>query len=155
MENQQQAGAPRTEAGAIRAARAGDERALHALICALEEHDFPFDAFCERLRAQAADGRHTCLVYEEAGQVLGMLNMRIEPQLHHERPTAEILELVVDTAQRSHGVGAALFAAAREQAAHAGCEQLELASNARRVDAHRFYERQGMTKSHVHFTMPL
>lgn len=144
--------------GLVREARPGDERALHALICALEEREFPFEPFCTRLRAQAADGRHTCLVYEDAGdagRVVGMLNMRIEPQLHHELPTAEILELVVDASQRGRGVGALLFAAARERASEAGCEQLELASNARRVDAHRFYEREGMDKSHVHFTMPL
>lgn len=140
---------------AVREARVGDEQALWQLICALEQQEFPFPSFCERLRAQAADGRHTCLVAEVDGVVAGMMNMRIEPQLHHERPTAEVLELVVDAGQRRCGVGKRLFAAACARAREAGCELIELSSNAVRHDAHRFYEREGMTRSHAHFTMPL
>jgi GNAT superfamily N-acetyltransferase len=57
-------------------------------------------------------------------------------------------DLVVDKDQRSTGVGAALVAASSEWAREHGCTHLELASGAGRVDAHRFYEREGMQRSY-------
>ncbi len=147
--------APAMRGGEIREATLEDAPVIHRLICELEQQDFPYGAFCERLRGQMGDGRHTCLVLEADGAVAGMLNMRIEPQLHHERPTAEVLECVVDPHVRGRRVGARLLARAREIARAADCELIELTSRLTRVDAHRFYEREGMAKTHAHLTMPL
>jgi GNAT superfamily N-acetyltransferase len=52
-------------------------------------------------------------------------------------------DLAVDPGHRSLGIGSALLAAAREWAASRGASHLELDSGAARVDAHRFYEREG------------
>ncbi len=52
-------------------------------------------------------------------------------------------DLAVDPAQRRRGIGAALLAAARRWAAESGASHLELDSGEARVDAHRFYEREG------------
>lgn len=146
----------RAETGwAVRDAVPADERAIHGLICELEGRTFAYAPFCERLRAQMADGRHVCLVAEAGGAVAGVINLRIEPQLHHERPTAEILELVLDPGARCRGLGARLLAAARARAVAAGCEELEVHSNVVRTRAHRFYEREGMVKTHEHFTCAL
>jgi GNAT superfamily N-acetyltransferase len=56
-------------------------------------------------------------------------------------------DLVVDSAERSTGVGKALLDAASDWAREHGCTHLELASGMGRKDAHRFYEREGMTGS--------
>jgi hypothetical protein len=39
----------------------------------------------------------------------------------------------------------------KEQAAKEGCEQMHLDSGAERKEAHRFYEREGMTMASFHF----
>lgn len=60
-------------------------------------------------------------------------------------------DLVTDKAERSRGVGAALLAASGEWARKQGCSHLELTSGLGRVDAHRFYEREGMTRASYSF----
>lgn len=52
-------------------------------------------------------------------------------------------DLAVDPGLRSHGIGAALLAAARGFARSRGASHLELDSGDARPDAHRFYEREG------------
>jgi len=52
-------------------------------------------------------------------------------------------DLAVDPVRRSRGIGGALLAAARAWAAAHGASHLELDSAEVRVDAHRFYEREG------------
>lgn len=52
-------------------------------------------------------------------------------------------DLAVDPEYRSHGIGSRLLAAARRWAAESGASHLELDSATARVDAHRFYEREG------------
>jgi len=53
-------------------------------------------------------------------------------------------DLVVDRDARSGGVGKQLIAAAADWARAHGCTHLALSSGMGRVDAHRFYEREGM-----------
>lgn len=88
-------------------------------------------------------------------RVVAFINLRYESQLHHAARVAEILELVVDPAERGRGLGGALFDYACDQARAHGCRQIELTTNQLRRDAHRFYARKGMLNSHYKFTMPL
>lgn len=146
---------PPVEEGTIRVATASDVRALHRLICDLERTEFDYDSFCRRFESQLADAGHTCLVFEHEDEVEGMLNLQISSRLHHERPVAEALECVVDDKARGRRIGARLLRRAREIACEAGCELIEVTSNLARTDAHRFYEREGMARTHLHLTMPL
>jgi GNAT superfamily N-acetyltransferase len=64
-------------------------------------------------------------------------------------PTAKYLEvedLVTAEAARSHGYGKALLDWVCDYAKRNGCENVHLVSATHRVDAHRFYEREGMPK---------
>ena len=54
-------------------------------------------------------------------------------------------DLVTRAERRSSGYGAALLNWLKDFAAKAHCHQLHLDSGAWRKDAHRFYERKGMT----------
>ena len=60
-------------------------------------------------------------------------------------------DLATLAAQRSKGYGSGLLSWLRTYAASQGCEQLHLDSGMQRKDAHRFYEREGMTISGLHF----
>jgi GNAT superfamily N-acetyltransferase len=60
-------------------------------------------------------------------------------------------DLVTDEGARSRGVGALLLAHLEERAAAAGCHVVELDSGHQRVDAHRFYRREGFADVSRHF----
>jgi GNAT superfamily N-acetyltransferase len=61
----------------------------------------------------------------------------------------------VSAALRSQGIGARMMAFAEEAARAGGARTMELTSNKRRGDAHRFYERLGFSKSHEGFKKSL
>lgn len=56
---------------------------------------------------------------------------------------------------RSRGIGERMMRHAIERAREAGAAKVQLASNATRTAAHRFYERLGFVHSHFGFHMPL
>lgn len=142
----------------IRAATIDDSDALWNLACALEACELDREAFYRILADQLADGRHVTLVWTEHAEdspAQALMNMRVEDQLHHAARVAEIQELVVDPALRGRGVGRQLLAAACQAARNAGCVRIELVTNQRRHDAHRFYEREGMEQTHYGYTLDL
>lgn len=53
----------------------------------------------------------------------------------------------MDESDRGVGIGAALEARATELAKARGCDRIEVHCHSRRVDAHRFYFRQGYSES--------
>lgn len=60
-------------------------------------------------------------------------------------------DLVTRSSQRSKGYGEKMLAWLNHFAAISECQQLHLDSGVQREDAHRFYEREGMTRSGYHF----
>lgn len=138
-----------------RMANQKDEIAIYGLMCQLEQTQLPYDRFAEIFRRQLAGEQYCCLVWEEEGRVVGVLNLRWEGQLHHAGKVAEILELIVDSSCRNQGVGHKLFARACRLAQQAGCGEMEVTSNRVRTGAHRFYLREGMAQTHVKFTKSL
>jgi GNAT superfamily N-acetyltransferase len=60
-------------------------------------------------------------------------------------------DLVTLASHRSQGIGTRLLAWLREYAINEGCRQLHLDSGTQRKDAHRFYEREGVTVFGYHF----
>jgi GNAT superfamily N-acetyltransferase len=56
---------------------------------------------------------------------------------------------------RGQGIGAALFAWIVDEARRRGCGLVQLTTDTRRREAHRFYERLGFTASHVGFELQL
>jgi GNAT superfamily N-acetyltransferase len=60
---------------------------------------------------------------------------------------ARLASLVVDDTCRSQGIGEQLLHASESWARAQHCDVLELSSNIKRVDAHRFYERLGYNKT--------
>ena len=60
-------------------------------------------------------------------------------------------DLVTDERRRSQGVGRALMEHLQELARAAGCEAYTLDSGTQRIQAHKFYFREGMVVSSFHF----
>ena len=95
-----------------RKANQKDEKQIYQLMCQLEQTQLPYDRFAEIFRQQLAKEQYYCLVWEEEGRVVGVLNLRWEGQLHHAGKVAEILELIVSPDCRNQGVGRKMFARA-------------------------------------------
>lgn len=66
-----------------------------------------------------------------------------------------IEDLVTDKNTRSSGIGKFLLNWLYEKAKENNCQQLHLDSGLQRKDAHRFYEREGMTFSSHHYVSHL
>ena len=64
-------------------------------------------------------------------------------------------ELVTDQEQRSSGVGKMLLSWLHDEARNNQCDQLHLDSGVQKKDAHRFYEREGMTFASHHYMSKL
>ncbi len=122
--------------------------ACHPVMRELRPH-VPEDQFVARVRAQEVAGyRLACI--EEDGAVVAVAGFRIGENLAWGR-FLYVDDLVTLAAVRSRGHGAALLSWLRAHAVREGCAQLHLDSGIQRKDAHRFYEREGMTMTSLHF----
>jgi len=131
----------------IRAATTGDSAALANLISQLD-YEAGADDVAERLALMKAEGR-VVLVAERDGAVVGCLSTSVMRVLHRPAPVGRISMMVVDAGSRNRGIGAQLVRAAEDALRAQGCYMIEVTSNMRRADAHRFYERLGYEKTSV------
>jgi GNAT superfamily N-acetyltransferase len=110
-------------------------------------------AFVARVRRQAHSGYR--LVFAKAHQrPIAVAGFRLGENLAWGR-FLYVDDLVTLPSYRSHGIGAALLSWLKAYARSQGCRQLHLDSGLDRVRAHRFYVREGMTKTGLHFVANL
>jgi len=138
-----------------RKATLNDCEKVYHLICEMECKQLPFDRFLAIYQKQMGNRHYFCLVCECDNIMVGVLNLRFEEQLHHSDCIAEIMEFAVDSAYRKQRIGKGMFAKACQLARDFGCTQIEVACNQLRVDAHRFYLREGMHNFHFKFSKSL
>ncbi len=103
-----------------------------------------------------SDRASELLVGERDGEVIATLQLTIIPGLSRGGMKRALVEAVrVRADLRGQGIGAALMAHVTERARQAGCGMVQLTSDKRRLDAHRFYERLGYAASHVGMKLKL
>ncbi|MEG6141434.1 aminoalkylphosphonate N-acetyltransferase [Enterobacter kobei] len=139
----------------LRPATADDAQSVYALICELKQAEFDHQAFHAGYLANLQDHNMRYQLAELDGEVIGMIGLHMQFHLHHARWIGEIQELVVMPQARGLKVGSQLLVWAEDVARQAGAELTELSTSVKRVDAHRFYLREGYTQSHFRFTKPL
>lgn len=141
----------------IRRAAPEDADAVYLLMQELGAAQFDQKALKDILMEQMQHPEmYACFVCEEAEKgVIGVVNMRMENQLHHGARVAEIMELVVLKTEQGNGTGTSLLHFAETYAADHGCVEMELSSHFMRREAHAFYEHYGMNKDHYNFTKVL
>lgn len=116
----------------------------------------PEGAVREVAEAELAAFRHlqsddwsTCFVLEQEGDVIGTLTLYVLPALSHNgRPFGLVENVVVDEAARGGGFGRVLMEHAESVARERGCYKVSFTSNAKRTDAHGFYEHLGFSPTH-------
>jgi len=91
---------------------------------------------------------------DERGDVVGCLQLCIMPGLSSlGAPRGLIEDVRVAANRRSRGIGEQMVRWAVEEAHARGCKLVELLTHHTRLDAQRFYERLGFSRSHVGMTI--
>jgi GNAT superfamily N-acetyltransferase len=147
----------------FRPARHSDLEAIVALLAddamsaGREAPDPPLAAAYETaFEEMAADPRQLPLVAEEAGRLVGYLQLSIIPGLAFRGLKRGLIESVrIASDRRGQGLGAALIAEAVARCRTNGCRLVQLTSTNERAGAHRFYERLGFAASHTGFKLAL
>ena len=89
------------------------------------------------------------IVMEIDGAIVGSLQLTYIPYLTHSGALRALVEAVrIASDRRGMGLGHALFAWVVAHVRDRGCDVLQLTTDKRRVDAHRFYEDLGFVASH-------
>ncbi|MGD8587372.1 MAG: GNAT family N-acetyltransferase [Chromatiales bacterium] len=109
--------------------------------------------FLSHARSQEKTGYQLAFVIAE-DELMAVAGFRIGENLAWGR-FLYVDDLVTLPAHRSKGHGAKLLAWLKVYAAAAGCLQMHLDSGLQRLEAHRFYEREGMSVSGYHFFIPI
>ena len=148
---------PRATPVHVRAARRADVPAIVHLLpddTLGASRDHPTDplsqAYWDAFDAISAQGGNELLVAEADGEVVGCLQLTVIPGLSRMGAFRGQIEGVrVSSKHRGQRIGEALVEAATDRARTLGCVLVQLTTDKRRVDAHRFYERLGFESTHI------
>lgn len=145
----------------IRGANDGD---LPALIALYADDDIGVSreatevdaAYQSAFDAIQSDPNHLLVVGTYGDEIVATLLLSFLPGLsRHGAWRAQIEAMRVARNLRRQGIGQALLDWAITEARNRGCALVQLTSDRRRPDAHRFYERAGFTPSHLGYKLSL
>ncbi|HKD89893.1 MAG TPA: GNAT family N-acetyltransferase, partial [Streptosporangiaceae bacterium] len=96
-----------------------------------------------------ADPAHTLVVAEQAGEIVGTMQLSFLPGLARRGALRAQIEAVrVAESNQGSGLGSAMIGWAIDEARRRGCALVQLTTDKSRRDAHRFYQRLGFVASH-------
>ena len=118
-----------------------------------DKPDEPFHpAYVAALRELSTDPNQMMMVALLDGETVGTVQLTFIPGISSLGMKRCLVEAVhISPAHRSKGLGSEMIRWAIEQGRERGCGMVQLTSNKKRLDAHRFYERLGFLKSHEGF----
>ncbi|MBN8232312.1 GNAT family N-acetyltransferase [Corallococcus macrosporus] len=103
-----------------------------------------------------ADPNNELIVGEQEGQIIATLQLTYIPGLSRGGMRRALVEAVrVRADLRGQRIGEALMVDAMERARARGCGLMQLTTDKRRHEAHRFYARLGFVASHEGMKRPL
>jgi GNAT superfamily N-acetyltransferase len=104
----------------------------------------------ERLTPEA--GHITWVVRGPEGRVGAIAGAQVTWAYNTDEPTAQLLLLVVDEAERRAGTGSALLSTFETWAQEQGAHRLSAVSAAATDNAHRFYQKRGYHEAGIRYT---
>jgi GNAT superfamily N-acetyltransferase len=108
--------------------------------------------YAQALAAIDASPNEEMFVVEDDGKPIGCFQLTYLPGLMRRGMWRGMIEVVhVAEGLRNRGYGSEMMRWALEHCRERGCGMVQLTSNKKRTDAHRFYERLGFLKSHEGF----
>ncbi|MGY1609685.1 GNAT family N-acetyltransferase [Geodermatophilus sp. SYSU D00700] len=103
-----------------------------------------------------SDPAHLLVVADDGGTVVGTLQLSFLPGLSRGGALrAQVEGVRVSSSARGRGLGGALLGWVADEARHRGAALVQLTTDRRRPDAHRFYARLGYVASHVGMKLEL
>jgi GNAT superfamily N-acetyltransferase len=105
----------------------------------------------DRLARSLQSSTSRCLVAESEGEVVALMSAELVPYFPTGSTICRVTSLIVSLAHRRGGLGERLIAAAADFAREHRCSGLEITSAERRVEAHRFYESLGFSRTAFRF----
>lgn len=145
----------------LRRATAGDVAAIVGLIAddqlgATRDDPGDLTAYLRAFAAIDADPSQLLVVLDDGGAVVGTMQLSFIPGLSRGGATRAQVEAVrVAASRRGHRLGEQMIRWAVDESSRRGCRLVQLTTDKRRGDAHRFYERLGFTASHEGFKLSL
>lgn len=130
----------------------GDAPAVHGFICDLEDTRMDETLFRRYFTENCTSDSNIYLAALYGPEVVGFLSCHGQILLHHLGRAYEIQEMYVHREHRSRGIGRLLVERLEQELAQQDYAVLEVTSNIRRSDTHRFYERCGFRRTHYKFT---
>jgi GNAT superfamily N-acetyltransferase len=106
---------------------------------------YPAETISLKSRFEKIDGRDDAALFTaraDDGEVVGWVQVNLEPVQLIAEQRAEITALIVDEKVRGRNVGKKLLTHAEDWAREKGVSLLRLRSSQHRKDAHRFYLRE-------------
>ncbi|WP_394359428.1 GNAT family N-acetyltransferase [Amycolatopsis sp. SB7-3] len=101
-----------------------------------------------------ADPAQLLIVADDGGEAVGTLQLSIIPGLARKGALRGQIEAVrVRSSHRGSGLGGELLRWAIDESRRRGCALVQLTSDVKREDAHRFYERLGFEATHTGFKL--
>ncbi len=135
----------------IRPATFSDFDAIYSFVCGLEETIFDKDELRRCYESCLNKENHYYLIALDDDRPIGFISCHGQVLMHHCGMVYEIQELYVLPDRRSLGAGKQLLQAMELLLAVKDYKLLELASNMKRTDAHRFYENNGYDRTSFKF----
>lgn len=126
----------------------------------IDTGDDPADAahsdYVDALAEITNDPNQEMIIVDEDGVPVGCFQLSYLPGLMRRGMKRGQIEVVhVAETHRNRGIGAEMMRWAVERCREHHCAMVQLTSNKKRLDAHRFYERLGFLKSHEGFKLYL
>jgi len=113
-------------------------------------------SYIQAFEAIDADSNQYLLVGERTGRIVAMLQLTFIPGLSRRGAWRANVEAVrVDSSIRGRGIGTWLLEQAIQMARERGCALVQLTSDKKRAEAHRFYGRLGFVPTHEGFKLKL
>lgn len=131
----------------IRKAQSKDVDAVYAFINDLENTVFDKKRFMQIYKTNLKNKDNIYLVAVDQAAI-GYLSCHVQMLLHHCGPIAEIQELYVVATERSKGIGKILVEELKLILKKRGVPQIEVTSRLSRIQAHKFYEKEGFQWTH-------
>jgi predicted N-acetyltransferase YhbS len=108
-----------------------------------------------RLRRSLGSDTSCFLLAQSASEVIGLVSAELIPYFPNGSTICRVTGLVVSAHHRGRGVGEKLLAGAADFARQHHCSGIEITSAEHRLDAHRFYQRLGFSRTSFRFFQAL
>ena len=137
----------------LRSATEADAKHVESLLAELGYPSKEADVR-HRLRRSLDSDTSCFLVAQQASEVIGLVSAELVPYFPNGSTICRVTGLVVSTHHRGQGVGEKLVTGAADFARERHCSGIEITSAEHRLDAHRFYQRLGFSRTSFNSSMP-